>query len=162
MREAIAKRQHLPASQTKCYFCFSFTDTTGKKPKLTVVATTRHLQARWVNMPQCPAAVDGGFKFNLLGWPIHAIGKVNEAGQYGLCALGMTSTMEGSQVTEMLQGFRDSTARVIRGNPNKKFAMSDAELAYRRALSEVFRSDNLMCFFHVKQAARDYIMAHCH
>ena len=40
--------------------------------------------------------------------------------------------------------------------------MSDAELAYRRALSEVFQSDNLMCFFHVKQAARDYIMAHCH
>ena len=74
----------------------------------------------------------------------------------------MTSTMEGSQVKEMLQGFRDSTARVTRGNPNKKFAMSDAELAYRRALSDVFQSDNLMCFFHVKQAARDYIMAHCH
>ena len=113
-------------------------------------------------MPQCPAAVDAGFKFNLLGWTIHAIGQVNEAGQYGLCALGMTSTMEGSQVKEMLKGFRDSTARVTPCNPNKKFAMSDVELAYCSALSEVFQSDNLMCFFHVKQAARDHIMAHCH
>ena len=161
LRQAVAKRQQLPADKKRGYFCYSNIITTpGQKPSFAIVATTRQLQERWVDTPSLVAAADGGFKFNFLGWPVHVIGHVNEAGQFGLCALGMTSTMQAEQVKSMFEGFRDSTVRVTQGQASKTWAMSDAEEAYRRAQAEVFGSSNLMCFFHVKQAAKDYMTAH--
>jgi hypothetical protein len=51
LRQAIAKRQALPANRSKGYFCYSSStgDEDGQKPKLAVVATTRVLQERWVS-----------------------------------------------------------------------------------------------------------------
>ncbi|CAE7232615.1 unnamed protein product [Symbiodinium natans] len=162
LREAINKRKALPAARDRGYFCYSSVSTDGKKNKVAMVATTRLLQERWVNQPSCVASMDGGFKFNLLGWPLHVLGHVNEAGQFGLCALGLSSNLEQKTVQSMLEGFRDSTARVTRSNTRKKLAMSDAEAAYRKSLREVFGASNLMCYFHVKQACKDYIVKHGH
>ena len=136
LREAINKRKTLPAARDRGYFCYSSVCTDGKKPKFAMVATTRLLQERWVNQPSCVASMDGGFKFNLLGWPLHVLGHVNEAGQFGLCALGLSSNLEHKTVQDMLEGFRDSTVRVTRGSTKKKLVMSDAEVVYRSALRE--------------------------
>ena len=162
LREAVAKRQRVPAAacRTQGFFCFSSIRAKGKQLQFTVVATTRKLQSRWVNCTHCVAAIDGGFKFNLLGWPLHVLGHVNAAGRFGLCALGLTSSMDGAQIRAMLKGFRDSTVQVTQGDTTKRLAMSDAETAYRRAMAEVFRASNLMCFFHVKQAAKEYLRKH--
>ena len=162
LREAIRKRQQIPAQCLRGYYCYSSVKTgpSHKKPKITVVATTPLLQQRWVDTPDLVASADGGFKFNLLGWPLHVIGHVNQAGQFGLCALALTSTMEADHVEEMFQGFRDSTIRFTHGNTNKRLAMSDAETAYRRALAKWFGSSNLMCYFHVKQACKEYLEKH--
>lgn len=162
LRKAVAKHQALPADRSKGYYCYSTIPMTkvGQKPKFTVVATTRLLQQRWVDSPECTASADGGFKFNLLGWPLHVIGQVNGAGNFSLCAIGLTSSMEGEQIADMLRGFQSSTARVTKRSTDKAFAMSDAEVAYRRGLSTAFASKNLMCYFHVKQAARDSLWKH--
>ena len=106
-----------PLTQTQGFFCHSFVSPPGiEKPKVTIVATTRALQRRWSSASACAGAADGGFKFNLLGWPLHVIGVVNPAGEFGLCALGMTSTMQKEHVKEMFEGFRDSTAQSTKSN----------------------------------------------
>jgi hypothetical protein len=162
LRGTVAKSRALPSRTTQGYFCHSFVSAPGqKKPKLTVVATTRKLQQRWVEATGSVAAVDGGFKFNLLGWPLHVLGTVNPAGRFTLHALGLTSTMESDHVGEMVKGFRDSIVRLTgcgMRDVNKPLAMSDGEAAYRKALADSFSSSNLMCYFHVKQAAKDNLM----
>lgn len=108
LRRALGKHQAIPAHRTKGYYCYSACSSSGlgKKPKVTVVATTRTLQERWVTSPECTAAADGGFKFNLLGWPLHVIGLVNAAGNFAPCALGLTSSMEGEHVGDTLVASR--------------------------------------------------------
>ena len=89
------------------------------------------------------------------------MGTVNPAGTFTLHALGLTSTMESDHVGEMVKGFRDSIVRLTgcrMGDVNKPLAMSDGEAAYRKALADSFSSSNLMCYFHVKQAAKDNLM----
>ena len=104
LRRAVAKSRALPSRTTQGYFCHSFVSAPGqKKPKLTVVATTRKLQQRWVEAAGSVAAVDGGFRLNLLGWPLHVLGTVNPAGRFTLHALGLTSTVESDHVWEMVK-----------------------------------------------------------
>ena len=162
LRATIAKSKAVPARNTAGYFCHSFVTPPGaKKPKLTVIATTRILQKRWVECPDAVASADGGFKFTVLGWPLHVLGTVNPAGTFTLHALGLTSSMEHEHVADMLKGFKDSTVRVTgcgAGGVKKALAMSDAEGAYRKGLANNFESSNLMCFFHVKQAAKENLM----
>ena len=38
--------------------------------------------------------------------------------------------------------------------------MSDADSCYRKSLQQIFGCSNLMCYFHVKQACREYLFAH--
>ena len=158
LRAIIARHTSMPPKMTQGYFCYSYVSPPAqKKLKVTLVATTRALQKRWVDSPHCQAAADGGFKFNLLGWPLHVLGCVNPAGNFGLCALALTSTMAKEHIADMLRGFRDSTIRATgcgASGANKVLAMSDAEAAYREGLRTVFASANLMCYFHVKQAAK--------
>jgi hypothetical protein len=161
LREKVAQHSQIPARTDNGYFCYtSIKEGSGKnaKPIVTVVATTRILQERWASGTECTVGVDGGFKFNLLGWPLHVLGQTNPAGNYGLCGLALTSTMEKAHIKDMIQGFSDSTHNLTKRSPKKKYGMSDAEYAYRFALSEVLVQDNLMCYFHVKQAARDNFM----
>jgi hypothetical protein len=163
LRETLAKHSGMPANKIKGFFSYSFVSPPGeKKPMVTVVATTRALQERWTSAASCPAAVDGGFKFNLLGWPLHVLGAVNPAGEFGLCGLAMTSSMQKDHVKSMFEGHRDSTARTTRENTalTRSFGMADGEEAYRSAFRQVFKATNLMCFFHVKQAAKDNMWKH--
>ena len=152
-RELVAKASAVPKDAMKGYICHSKIERTGKKYRATVIATTPFLQRRFVNAKECPVAIDGGFKFNLLGWPLHVFGSINPAGEFGIAALALTSTME--HVAEMLKGFRDTTVKITGKCANKLFAMSDAEVAHRRALTDVYGAGNVMCFFHLKQAVRD-------
>ncbi|CAE7680733.1 unnamed protein product [Symbiodinium sp. KB8] len=154
-RELVAKASAVPKDAMKGYICHSKIERTGKKYRATVIATTPFLQRRFVNAKECPVAIDGGFKFNLLGWPLHVFGSINPAGEFGIAALALTSTMEHGHVAEMLKGFRDTTVKITGKCANKLFAMSDAEVAHRRALTDVYGAGNVMCFFHLKQAVRD-------
>ena len=158
IRKEVAARESLPADRTKGYFCFSHISKIGEKPYVIVVATSRELQERWAASSECPAAIDGGYKFNLLGWPLHVLGSVNPAGKFGVAALAITSNVELDTVSKMLIGFKTSTERVTRRTADRLLAMSDGEVAYRNAMAKTFGSANLMCFFHVKQAARDNLM----
>ena len=92
----------------------------------------------------------------MLGWPTHVIGVSNEAGEYACCGLAMTSSMEAQHITDMMESFAGVMQRETKRNVHKPFVMSDQELAYRQALKVAFKGDNLMCYFHVKSAAREY------
>jgi hypothetical protein len=148
LSECISLRSREPASRTQGYFCYSETTSeAGRKPTVTVVATTRVLQERFAYGRNCCGAIDGGFKFNLLGFPLHVIGQTNPAGNFGLVGLGLTSSMQSDKIERMLRGFHDSSSRVTRAPCQKAYAMSDGEQAYRRGMASVFGSSPLMCFF---------------
>jgi hypothetical protein len=119
LREFVSKHSALPARHTKGFLCYSFVSPPGEKLKVTVVATTRVLQKRWVNGKDCVAAADGGFKFNLLGWPLHVLGQVNPAGNFALCGLGLTSSMASEHVTDMITGFANSVVRGTGCGPDR-------------------------------------------
>eukprot|EP00959_Pyramimonas_sp_CCMP1952_P425929 8921479-Pyramimonas_sp.AAC.1 len=65
--------------------------------------------------------------------------------------------MQKDHITSMLRGFADSTLSETGGGARKPLGMSDAEESYRHALSRVLGVANLMCYFHVKQACKDYL-----
>ena len=123
------------------------------------MVTTRALQKRFVQASKCTVAMDGGFKFNSAGWPLHVLGCINPAGNFSLCGIDLSSTMEKGEIMNMVSGFARQKARLTQCSVNKDYAMSDAELAYRESLAACFSSKNLMCFFHVKQAARESLQS---
>ena len=153
LRSTLAKSTAIPKNTSKGYFCHAYVSPPGQnKAKLSVMATTRILQQRWIRSPKSVVAADGGFKFNLLGWPLHVLGTVNRAGNFSLHGLGLTSTMASEHIEELFEGFSHSTRRVTgcsQAAMQIPLAMSDAEKAYRTALAKKFGADNLMCFFHV-------------
>jgi len=162
LHSIVRKHSDIPAKRDKGYFCYSMFSSQGsKKRKFTAIATTRKQQQRWVESPNSVAAADGGFKFSVLGWPLHVLGSVNPAGEFTLHALGTTSTMEESHVSDMFCGCGDNTARLTGSGSagvKKAFAMTDAEKAYRKAMAKAFGSKNMMCFFHVKKRGKDMLM----
>ena len=113
LQKKVTEHAGRPADALDGYFCYHHISSPGpkQKPVVTVVCTTRCLQQRWSHGHTCAASIDGGFKFNLLGWPLHAIGIVNPAGNFGLCAIGMTSTMQKDHITSMLQRIRRQRPR---------------------------------------------------
>jgi len=160
LRAFVAKHSAVPSKLVQGFLCFSSISSPGEKLKVTVVATTRVLQARWKQGRDCVAASDGGFKFNLLGWPLHVLGHVNPAGNFALCGIALTSSMAQEHIAEMFEGFASSISKSTRCGPDavrKALAMSDAEGAYRHGMAKAFGSANLMCYFHVKQAAKENI-----
>ena len=82
-------------------------------------------------------------------------------GRYSLHGLGISSNMDEPLIVKMCTGFRNSTKEETgceHGATNSRWAMTDGELAYRRALAQAFGSGNLMCFFHVKDGTRENFM----
>ena len=74
----------------KGYACVSFVGVDHKRRvKCTVVATTRALQEKWADASEAKltAHSDGGFKFNMMGWPATVIGLSNGAGAF--CGSGL-------------------------------------------------------------------------
>jgi hypothetical protein len=126
-------------------------------PKLTLVASTRNLMKRWGNSAAQRAHCDGGHKFNLLGWPVTLIGVTSQAGHWGLCGLGLSSTMGAAHVGEMLTKWHQSVEKLVGRECRKMYSMTDAETAYARGLAEACHSSPLMCWFHVKKACKDYL-----
>ena len=60
----------------------------------------------------------------------------------------------------MTTGYADQVGRLTGKNPAKEHGMSDGDQAYRQGLKKVFGCDNLMCWFHVCQAVRDWLGKH--
>ncbi|CAE7659964.1 unnamed protein product, partial [Symbiodinium sp. CCMP2592] len=157
LRRAVQQCDKLPEVESQAYWCHSSIVRKGPKSEISILATTPALQRRFARAcaAGCVVAADGGFKFNLLGWPLTVLGCLNPAGEFGLCALALTSDMESERMVSTLTAFAQSTARLAQSKVSAPFSMSDAEPAYRSALKSAFDATNLMCYFHVKHAARD-------
>ena len=67
LREELSKKVLKPSDRHEGYFCFHKVRKIGEKPSCIAVATTVALQERWIEFSHGPAAIDGGFKFNLMG-----------------------------------------------------------------------------------------------
>ena len=61
--------------------------------------------------------VRGDPLLRLAGW---GLAQVNPAGNYGLCALALTSTMEKDHIKDTIQGFSDSTHKLTQLYAPKK------------------------------------------
>ena len=93
LKDALAKHTEAPADKCKGYICHAVVDMTEKdKPDIQVVATSVSLQERFAGKTTLGVAMDGGFKFNLLGWPLHILGVLNPRGQLAVCAVALTSS----------------------------------------------------------------------
>ena len=129
------------------------------KPKVNIVATTATLAHRWVEAGEnCCVGMDGGFKFNVMGWPLTVIGQTNPKGNYSLHALALTSSLEETVVVDAVSSFANAASTITTNSVKKRFSMTDAELAYRNAGRKAFKAEALMCWFHVKQDIRKYLM----
>ena len=91
------------------------------------------------------------------GPAVMVLGVSNEAGHWGLCGLGLTSSMVPDHVSDLFGGFRKAAERSCQHDCGLKFAMTDAEAAYREGLANTFGSQPLMCYFHAKDACKSYI-----
>ena len=159
----VAGHKATPADEMKGFFSqVDIKKDDGGTPVVTLLATTRTLLNRCADASEHGNIIcaDGGHKFTLLGWPVTVLGVSNAAGNFGVVALGITSGMSTDQLAAMFKSFRD---RVVRSNP--KFggfalSMSDGEDAYRSGLAQGFGTVPLMCWFHIKQAAKKYIDNH--
>lgn len=63
-------------------------------------------------------------------------------------------------VKHALGNCASAAEQVSRRTASKKFCMSDAEEAFREGLSSAHGSEVLMCWFHVTQAMRKWLLAH--
>ncbi len=162
LASAIRPFSSTPAAKHTAFFCVHTVrrDEEGKA-HLTVVCTTKSLQQRWVEASDSSTcAADGGFKYSLLGRPFTILGVISPAGHLGVCALMLTSSMQPQHIQEGVQGFRASSEETTLRSATKQFSMTDAELAYRDVLSEVFQSFPLMCGYHWVAAIRKYWEKH--
>ena len=161
LESKVSKHRTIPADKHRGYFVVHFVgrDSAGK-PKLTLLATTRALLTRFAEGQDLVPQADGGFKYNLLGWPLTAIVCSNKAGESFTAALGITSSMVPEHVAELFHGFRHAAERESRKSCNRSYSMSDAEGAYRNGLVSAFGTKPLMCYFHVVSACKQYIESH--
>lgn len=74
LEAAVAKHRAIPVNDCEGFFCVSdIGHDEGNKPKVTLMATTRVLLKRWAGASKsskCCGHTDGGFKFNIMGWPV--------------------------------------------------------------------------------------------
>ena len=112
LEEAVSKHRHIPADVHAGYFCVHFV---GREPsgkaKLSLVATTRNLLDRFAACEDLPVQSDGGFKYNLLHWPLSVVCCSNRAQQCTTVALALSSSMVPAHIEELLQGFKDAVER---------------------------------------------------
>ena len=106
----------------------------GDNRKVTLVATTRKLQQRWFQSPV--AAIDGGFKFAIMGWPVHVLGVMNDDQELCYTGLGITSTMKQEHIVAMVNRYNNAATNATGKVARKRFGICDAEEAYRQALSK--------------------------
>ena len=132
-------------------------DPATNKPKVVLVATTKKSLRRWAEAGAASlCAVDGGYKYCLLGWPLTLLGVINEAGHMAVVALILTSDMSQSIIEDAFASVKRE-ASLLTGHPcTKKWGMCDGEPAYRQALGNCFSSEPLMCAFHWMKAVRQY------
>ena len=164
LHKATARFMSAPANQHKGFLCFRklTKDAASGKARAVLVATTRNLMKRFASTgPGGTCAADGGFKYSVMGWPLTVHGTINPAGNLAECALILTSDMQGATMLDALVGFRDAaraeTGQVI----TKAFAMSDAAANYREAQKEAYSAQNLMCWYHIVAAVRDWFKKWC-
>lgn len=130
----------------------------GGRPEFLLIATTKELLSRWAE--STVACIDGGYKYNVMGYPLHLLGVVNPCGKLAVTGLGMTSTVSKDMIQDMLSKYADNAEKITGKRPDKEYGMSDGEVAYRHALKHALGCQNLMCWFHVTQAVRDWLGKH--
>ena len=164
MAATVQSHSAIPASDVQGYFCFSYVGRDAKnKPKVTAVATCKRLEFRFAQAGGLTAHIDGGYKFNLLGWPLSVLAISNKASRSSALAWILTSTMEASHVEEALKGFARETRKVTNMAVDKPFLLSDSETSYQAGLQAAFGKDDsktLMCYFHVVAAVKKYVQTH--
>ena len=157
--QTTAVHTRVPAAQHQGYFAVrEVSRSGGSRPEILLIATTKKLMARWSE--STVACIDGGFKYNIMGYPLHHWGVVNPSGQLAVTGLGVTSSMSKPMIKNMLSKYADQVKQVTGKMPGKAQAMSDAEESYRYAMKEAFACENVMCWFHVCQAVRDWLGKH--
>jgi hypothetical protein len=164
----VRKHTSVPREQHKGFFVVSrATRTSGKrgqKPShITLVATTRNLMNRFSK--SAVAQLDGGYKYNLLGWPLTLLGCTNPAMELAPTAILMTSSTKAEHVEEALVGYAQAISKIQQVSPAKHFVMSDAAEEYRAPAKKAFSTPktecvNLMCWFHMRQAMEDFVRKH--
>ena len=98
--------------------------------------------------------MDGGFKYNVLGWPCTITRVANPAMNFAPTAIMLSSGLSAAQVEEGLRGYAEKVKSVTGMSPARLFTMSDAEQAYRVSSAEAFsdhstQCNTLRCWFHV-------------
>jgi hypothetical protein len=129
-----------------------------------LVATTRNLMARFVSSPV--AQLDGGFKYNVMGWPLTLLGSANGDMEFAPTGILLSSGTKLPQIEDGLTGYAEAVHKVTGTFPKKRYVMSDAAEEYRVPSRRAFSTpqeacQNLMCWFHMKAAMTDYIRKHC-
>ena len=165
LRAFMASHSAVPADQSKPYFCVAIARKDDGKPFVSVMATTLLLQRRWADISAAglSACADSGYKFNVAGWPLTWLAGVNPAGELGVCGIGMTSRMLPAALTKLFSQFQDSSRRTTSRDCSKILLMSDGEDALRDGLRDGVggaNTQNLMCWFHVKKACKQYVWTH--
>ena len=90
------------------------------KPEILLVATTRHLCWRFTQTKV--ACVDGGWKYNVMSYPLHLLGGLNPAGQLCVMGLGITSGLQKELVHKMLQSYAHEVESATGQQPDNDFS----------------------------------------
>jgi hypothetical protein len=158
-----AKFCSVPTSVHKGFFCYRVVvRTKNDKPRVVLVATTLNLLRRFASTGNDGiCAADGGFKHCIMGWPVTVHGTINPAGNVGATALILASDMTAATMTEACKGYRVAVEKATNQVISKGFAMADCGGNYRAALKEAYGAQNLMCWFHLVAAVREWFKKWC-
>ena len=113
------------------------------------------------------AQMDGGYKYNLMGWPVTLFGGCNAAMEFGPTGVMCSSGTTQDQINLAFETYNKKCQSVIGKYPSKDWCMSDAAEEYRAPARAVFSDaehdcKTLMCWFHVKAAVQDYLKRRAH
>ena len=73
------------------------------------------------------ACIDGGFKYNVMGYPLHLWGVVNPCGRLAVTGLGMTTTVTKPMIQDMLSSYADQAEKITGKRRTKEYGMYDAK-----------------------------------
>ena len=111
------------------------------KVRFSLMCTSREMIGRWLRASDaCVAHSDGGFKYCVLGWPLHVLGLSNAAGEWTPTMFGITSTMEDEHVAEMFDAYVNIFEKVTGRSCTRRESMSGSEKCYRSGLAKAFGS----------------------
>eukprot|EP00973_Karenia_brevis_P087709 12164172-Karenia_brevis.AAC.1 len=89
-----------PAKHTGYFAVHQICRSENGQPHVILVASTQTMLKRWIE-PDV-ACIDGGYKYNIMGYPVHLLGVVNPSGNFCVTGLGVTSGNKKPMVAEML------------------------------------------------------------